>query len=367
MNAIELLIKGIEFARARTLGFLDGIEKEPDPQALLAWRPGPGRAHVGWQLMHIAVTEEIFATERLAHQKESQWKELLPRFRGGSTPDDDVPSVVMIREVLTGTREHLLGTLRTIGEDRIDEIPEALRERKFTFRDVFFLIAWHEGHHQGQAQLDREPLQGQPLKNQAMTRHCFFLVCASITVAWYSIVSADDATITIKGIVLNEVHTGEREQSVFVYALDGTPEIRAEVEKLVAEYYPDKGLDAEAARKLQDQFTAKLKYFIDGAIAGELHQKATYGARQPTALTGTVSEKDGRRWITVGKAADTTLHYPAKMLAPTSRGSCRTVHRLWSASTIGCRCDASGWRRASFSWASPITSVRTGRRIRPTW
>ena len=149
-----------------------------------------------------------------------------------------------------------------------------------------------------------------------MTRHCFFLVCASITVAWYSIVSADDATITIKGIVLNEVHTGEREQSVFVYALDGTPEIRAEVEKLVAEYYPDKGLDAEAARKLQDQFTAKLKYFIDGAIAGELHQKATYGARQPTALTGTVSEKDGRRWITVGKAADTTLHYPAKMLAP---------------------------------------------------
>ncbi len=153
MNAIELLIKGIEFARARTLGFLDGIEKEPDPQALLAWRPGPGRAHVGWQLMHIAVTEEIFATERLAHQKESQWKELLPRFRGGSTPDDDVPSVVMIREVLTGTREHLLGTLRTIGEDRIDEIPEALRERKFTFRDVFFLIAWHEGHHQGQAHL----------------------------------------------------------------------------------------------------------------------------------------------------------------------------------------------------------------------
>ena len=149
-----------------------------------------------------------------------------------------------------------------------------------------------------------------------MTRHCFFLVCASITVAWYSIVSADDATITIKGIVLNEVHTGEREQSVFVYALDGTPEIRAEVEKLVAEYYPDKGLDAEAARKLQDQFTAKLKYFIDGAIAGELHQKATYGARQPTALTGTVSEKDGRRWITVGKAADTTLHYPAKMLVP---------------------------------------------------
>ena len=43
MSTTELLIKSLEFARARTLGLLDGIEKEPDPQAILAWRPGPGR------------------------------------------------------------------------------------------------------------------------------------------------------------------------------------------------------------------------------------------------------------------------------------------------------------------------------------
>ncbi len=153
MNATELLIKSLEFARARTLGLLDGIEKEPDPQAILAWRPGPGRAHIGWQLTHIAITEEIFATERLAPQKEAHWKELWPRFRGGSTPDDDVPAVAMIRDVLTAAREHLLGTLRAIGDDRFDEIPEALRERKFTVRDVFFVLAWHEAHHQGQAHL----------------------------------------------------------------------------------------------------------------------------------------------------------------------------------------------------------------------
>ena len=69
MSAIELLIKNLDFARARTLGLLDSIEKEPDPQAVLSWRPGPGRAHIGWQLMHIAVTEEIFATERLAPEE----------------------------------------------------------------------------------------------------------------------------------------------------------------------------------------------------------------------------------------------------------------------------------------------------------
>jgi uncharacterized damage-inducible protein DinB len=104
-------------------------------------------------LTHIAVTEELFATERLAPQKEAHWKDLWPRFRGGSTPDDDVPSVAMIRNILMGTREHLLATLREIGDNRLDEIPEALRERKFTVRDVFFLLAWHEAHHQGQSHL----------------------------------------------------------------------------------------------------------------------------------------------------------------------------------------------------------------------
>jgi uncharacterized damage-inducible protein DinB len=153
MSATELLIKSLEFARVRTLGLLDGIEKESNPQAVFSWRPGPGRAHIGWQLMHIAVTEKLFATERLAPEKEPHWKELWPRFRGGSTPDDDVPSAAVIRDVLKGAREHLLVTLRAIGDDRLDEIPEALRERKLTFRDVFSLLAWHEAHHQGQAHL----------------------------------------------------------------------------------------------------------------------------------------------------------------------------------------------------------------------
>jgi hypothetical protein len=54
---------------------------------------------------------------------------------------------------LTGAREHLLSTLREIGDDRLDEIPAALRERKLTIRDVYSLVPWHEAHHQGQAHL----------------------------------------------------------------------------------------------------------------------------------------------------------------------------------------------------------------------
>jgi uncharacterized damage-inducible protein DinB len=59
----------------------------------------------------------------------------------------------MIRDVLKGARGHLLATLREIGDTCLDEIPEALRERKLTVRDVFFILAWHEAHHQGQAHL----------------------------------------------------------------------------------------------------------------------------------------------------------------------------------------------------------------------
>ena len=48
MSATELLIKSLEFARARTLGLLNTIEKEANPQAILAWRPGPtGRTSAG--------------------------------------------------------------------------------------------------------------------------------------------------------------------------------------------------------------------------------------------------------------------------------------------------------------------------------
>lgn len=153
MSTVETFINSYEFCRARTLAALDEIEKQPDPRAVLSWRPGPGRAHIGWQLMHVAVTEEIFATERLAPEKAGSWTELWPRFRGGSTPDDDVLEAATVRRVLEGSRGHLLHTLRQIGEDRLDEIPPALAERKLTIRDVLYIIGWHEAHHHGQAHI----------------------------------------------------------------------------------------------------------------------------------------------------------------------------------------------------------------------
>lgn len=153
MNTIQALIETYEFNRSRTLLLLDTIEKEPAAQHILGWRPGPGRAHVAWQLAHIGITEELFATERLVPGKVAQFADLVPRFKGGSTPDDDIPSAGLIRQLLTESRAHLLDTLRSFSNDQLSWKPEAFAARGWTLHDVLNVIAWHEPHHQGQAHI----------------------------------------------------------------------------------------------------------------------------------------------------------------------------------------------------------------------
>jgi uncharacterized damage-inducible protein DinB len=103
--------------------------------------------------MHVAITEDLFASERLAPDKAGVVSELWPRFRFGSTPDDDAPTVEAIRQALAATRECLLDTLSRFGDERLGEIPPALAERKLTIQDVLYILGWHEAHHQGQAHI----------------------------------------------------------------------------------------------------------------------------------------------------------------------------------------------------------------------
>jgi uncharacterized damage-inducible protein DinB len=153
MSVVSTLIKSYQFNRVRTLGLLDKIEELPDAQAALGWRPGKGRAHIAWQLMHIGVTEELFASERLAPEKTGQFQEYWPRFRGGSTPDDNIPAAAEIRRVLSESRAHLVDTLSRFGDDRLGEVFPFFKERGLTLHDVLNIISWHESHHQGQAHI----------------------------------------------------------------------------------------------------------------------------------------------------------------------------------------------------------------------
>jgi len=153
MDIFELTTDIWKFNRERTLATLDEIEKASDPRAALGWRPGPERAHMAWQLMHIGMTEELFATQRLLG-KTSDYAELAPRFKGGSTPDDDIPSLESIRDLLNQSREHLLSTMATFTTDDLAIIPEPFKERGWTLATILKIVAWHEPHHQGQAHLN---------------------------------------------------------------------------------------------------------------------------------------------------------------------------------------------------------------------
>lgn len=152
MTTIEDQLKAFQFNRGKTLGLLEKIEQDNE-LAALGWRPGTGRAHIAWQLMHVAITEEIFATERLLPTKAPSFVALWPRYRGGSVPDDLIPTPDEIRALLNESRKHLVETLATYDDSRLGEIPPPMRERGLTVHDILHLIAWHEAHHQGQAHL----------------------------------------------------------------------------------------------------------------------------------------------------------------------------------------------------------------------
>src|SRR5437868_2984392 len=99
------LIFTLDFARNRLLGTLDMIEKTArerghDITKVLGWRPGPGRAHIGWQAMHCAATHDKYLNVALLG-KAPKDEALVKNFGGGSTPsDENVPALAAIRDAL---------------------------------------------------------------------------------------------------------------------------------------------------------------------------------------------------------------------------------------------------------------------------
>jgi formylglycine-generating enzyme required for sulfatase activity len=137
--------------------------------------------------------------------------------------------------------------------------------------------------------------------------------------------SAQAADVTLKGsFVCNGACVPDPKTAdhvMVLFAIDGTREIRAEVDNLVRDFYPDRGLDGPAAQKLMDQFSARLKFYIapDSPALREVKNtgKNHYcqGAKA-SAITGVVTEKDGKKWITATRIVPAKLRYPDRMLLP---------------------------------------------------
>ncbi|WP_417383986.1 DinB family protein [Gimesia sp.] len=149
---IATIVELLNFNRIMTLKTVDEISALSDPQSALAFRPGPGRATIAWQIMHIAITEELFATDRL-RKTDSKLSDLFPLYQKGSTAGDEIPSLEVIKNTLSQSRENLLETIQLISEADLDLIPAGLQERGWSNEMALKIICWHETHHQGQAHL----------------------------------------------------------------------------------------------------------------------------------------------------------------------------------------------------------------------
>lgn len=140
----------LEMARSKTLVLLDTIQKDSDPMAILRWRPGPGRAHIAWQLMHIAATDDRHLCIRMKGGQARE-PEYVRRFAGGSTPDDDIPTPDEIRRYLGDRRQEMLAHLASLTSSQLDTKPTP--EAPWPYAEWFRVLFWHEAHHHGQAHL----------------------------------------------------------------------------------------------------------------------------------------------------------------------------------------------------------------------
>jgi hypothetical protein len=146
------LVDILNFNRSRTLGFVDNLAKLPDVQKVLGWRPAPGRAHIGWQLMHIAATDDRHVHVRMAPPGgEPRHPELARRFAGGSTPDDIIPTLDEIRQYLASQRQEVLDYLKKVPDSALHTKPHD--GATWTHLEWLKILAWHEAHHQGQAHI----------------------------------------------------------------------------------------------------------------------------------------------------------------------------------------------------------------------
>jgi uncharacterized damage-inducible protein DinB len=140
----------LDHARKKTLELLDSIAALPNAAAVLGWRPGPGRAHLAWQFMHIAATDDRHLNVRMRGGEPAS-ADFVKRFAGGSTPDDAIPSGEQIRTYLTERRRALADHLAQLRD--VDLSTKPTPQAPWPYDEWFRVLAWHEAHHQGQAHL----------------------------------------------------------------------------------------------------------------------------------------------------------------------------------------------------------------------
>ena len=104
-----------------------------------------------------------------------------------------------------------------------------------------------------------------------------------------------------------------------ICAIEGTPEVAAALEGIMKEDWPGDSIDADQAVKMQTHFCERLLYYVTPNDVLAAHMKDFSGHNEPLSLTGVISEKDGKKWITarvVIKSRDPSNNMPIKVTYP---------------------------------------------------
>lgn len=147
------LIASADFTRSRLLAILETIEKSgQDVPTVLAWRPGPGRAHIAWQAMHCAATHDKYLNAMIKGGSPANPK-LVESFGGGSTPSDaNIPTLAQIRELLNSTYAAFKAYIASCTPAEFSRVVGP-PDRRRAIGEAIVLLTWHEAHHQGQIHL----------------------------------------------------------------------------------------------------------------------------------------------------------------------------------------------------------------------
>ena len=154
----KTLIAALEFTRARLLGTLDTIEKTAtekghDLTKVMAWRPGPGRAHIAWQAAHCAATHDKYVNiTLLGHPAKNP--SLVADFASGSTPSDtNDPTLTEIRQKLAAAYADFKAHIHSLDAAGLARAIPGPNNTQRTVAEAIVLLTWHEAHHQGQIHL----------------------------------------------------------------------------------------------------------------------------------------------------------------------------------------------------------------------
>ena len=119
--------------------------------------------------------------------------------------------------------------------------------------------------------------------------------------------AASGGEVTLCGVMMNDAkytrNLTKAEMEVanktpVLFALDGPPEVTAAFADIMKDVYAG-SINYDQAKKIEDGFNARLKYYITPSELVAKKENNPYGnGTCSRVITGVISEKDGKKWIT---------------------------------------------------------------------